>query len=500
GGPSTPGPGADAGPAAGFSYQEARAYDRRRRQRLFLMVGGHVALAVAVSLIPGVALAHALGTLAVGLALAGSQTPIRAVYVIPYIAGAELIWRISKSTVVWEYGKYATLLLLLVLFQRLKLRPGLRPLAVTYFAFLMPAVAVTIGALGLSDNTRQALSSSLSGPVALTALVIFFSGLDSSRLDLHRLLLSLMAPMITVLTMAMSGTVSAGNIRFGTYSNFATSAGYGPNQVSSILGLGGLVCLLLLLHEKEYRSRLVLVVFTLAFFLQTILTFSRGGVLNVIVCAILFGVHYLSNRRLQRALLGATVVLVVAGINLLPVINTWTGGSLEARFSDFDTTGRKEIAEADLIIWKENPVLGAGAGMSGWARRKILMRKIAAHTEYTRLLSEHGIFGGLALLCMGLISFQAYRRAPTMLAKGWVAGMTGWTLTAMSHVSMRIVAISLLFGLATLRWHQGSGGGSGRPRGDDPGPVPVPPTGPRPLPATADAVAAYRTRTRLPSP
>ena len=58
------------------------------------------------------------------------------------------------------------------------------------------------------------------------------------------------------------------------------------------------------------------------------------------------------------------------------------------------------------------------------------------------------------IVVLVLIAWQAYRQAPTMLAKGWVAGLVAWSLAEMTHSAMRIVAISFVFGLACIPFHR----------------------------------------------
>ena len=108
------------------------------------------------------------------------------------------------------------------------------------------------------------------------------------------------------------------------------------------------------------------------------------------------------------------------------------------------------MAEADLELFRENFVMGVGPGLSKYERRSSFRAATASHTEFTRLLAEHGLLGLTALGILLLIALQAYKLAPTALTKGWVAGMTAWSMAAMSHSAMRVVAISFIFGLATL--------------------------------------------------
>ncbi|MEM9553854.1 MAG: O-antigen ligase family protein [Acidobacteriota bacterium] len=449
---STSSQGALALPPSLSALPSARG-EQSHRTAVLAFLGAHAALGAILFVFEALATAHALVALLVALGLAlGRRSPAMASYAVVYLAGSELIWRMTGARVFWEFGKYSICLVTIVLILRFRLRSTLAPLAVVYLFLLAPAAAVTIGAYGFSDLTRQALSSSLSGPVTLALLVFYFSGIDSRWLRLERLLLAMMAPMVTALAFITLNVLTTARIQFNAHSNFATSGGYGPNQTSAVVGLAALLALLMAFHTRDRQLQLLYLVFTVGFLISTILTFSRGGVFNFVVCAVIWSVHYLQSARLRRALLVAGCLLLIAGAGLLPRINEWTQGSLSDRYSSLDTTGRSRLASADLHLFRTHLVLGVGAGRSAEERKKLIMRRIASHTEYTRLLAEHGIFGLAALLVMLAMVLLAYLRAPNAVTRGWVAGTAGWTFASMAHVSMRIALISLLFALATLRW------------------------------------------------
>src|SRR5205085_12507641 len=87
------------------------------------------------------------------------------------------------------------------------------------------------------------LSFNLSVPLALMVSVWFFSHLKVTPQQLHRILLALICPIIGIAVIALKGIVTAKDLVFINDSNFATSGGYGPNQVSAILGLGPIAAL-----------------------------------------------------------------------------------------------------------------------------------------------------------------------------------------------------------------------------------------------------------------
>lgn len=434
----------------------------------------HAAFGVTAFLVPQLATLHGYGTLAVGLFLAGQpRHSLRAFYVAAYMASADVFWRMTKAAVPWEYCKYAVVLLVLLIAVRRPVRVGLAQWASLYFFLLLPAVIETVQFFGVTDVLRKELSFNLSGPFALAAIVFLCSGLEGEFPDLGRLLGWMLMPIVSAFAIAFYSTATASTLIFRNQANFATSGGYGPNQVSAVLGLGAFLCLLLALNTNGRGLRIFVLGLGALLLLQTLLTFSRGGAFNMVVASVLLSLHYIRRARARRILL---VTLVLGGLLsfylVLPRLNEWTAGSFSARFTNIDTTGRKSLAEADLRLFEDNLLMGVGAGLSKYERTNAFRQGIASHTEFTRLLAEHGLLGLLAFGILLLIGYQAYRLAPTVLAKGWVASLVGWSMAEMTHSAMRIAAISFVFGIATFAFHRAT------PPGQTPEPAEPPPEPP----------------------
>lgn len=416
----------------------------------------HGVLGLIMFNVPAVATLHALGCLLLGLILvADPKRSHRAIYVCGYISTADVLWRMTKAQILWEYGKYAVTLLALMMLWRQRGKGGLAPLAMIYLALLLPSAILTIDFLGLSNRLRQELSFNLSGPLALTASVMLCSSLSRRLPDLARLLTWMVMPIVGILSISLYSTLTTSGISFRNQANFAASGGYGPNQVSAALGLGAFLSLLMALNVTSRPLRWALLGLAAAFQLQTFLTFSRGGTFNVVIAVALLSVHLIRQQRARRVLLpilvGGTILTIFL---LLPRLNAWTAGGFSERYTNIDSTGRRGLAEADLRLFEDNPVLGVGPGLSKYRRTDIDRIGIASHTEFTRLVAEHGIFGLAALAVLLWIALRAYRLAPSVLAKGWVISLAAWSLAEMSHSAMRIACISFVFGLATLALHR----------------------------------------------
>jgi O-antigen ligase len=429
-----------------------------RKFAIPLFFAAHIPLALLMDRYSTIGSLHAMATLMVGLwcAAIGRRPMERVAYIGAYFTGAEVLWRMSEAAVFWEMGKYATITVFLVAILRSRSwkAPGL-PLL--YFLLLLPSVAVTLMKEDLSD-ARFIISGNMSGPLSLMMSAWFFSRVKLSRQQFRRLLLVLIGPTIGVAAIAASSTITASNINFGNESNFVTSGGFGPNQVSAALGLGALLALLYVLTDKgNWAFRALMIAVTIGLAAQSAMTFSRGGLYTAGGAAAL-GILYLSRdarARVKIILLGGLLFVIVTYF-VLPRLDAFTDGALSARFENTSSTGRNAIAEADLRIWLENPVFGIGPGESK-TEHALYYRKIATHTEYTRLLAEHGLFGlvaGLLLFVMAAQRFGHIGRMRNVSTKAMLAPMVVWALLYMIDKAMRLVAPSFTFGLSFITIRQ----------------------------------------------
>jgi O-antigen ligase/polysaccharide polymerase Wzy-like membrane protein len=422
---------------------------------LLLFVAVHCPLTLWLRTFSMVPRYYALATLALGLWWATfGRRPELAVSAAAYTAGAEVLWRMTGTGLFWEFGKYGASLILLLVFAQLPSRRTTKWAALLYLGLLMPSAGLTLEQLG-PFLARDAISFNLSGPLSLAVAVLFFSSIRADAIDLRATVSALLAPTVGVLTMCSVSTLTASSIRFYAESNYVTSGGFGPNQVSAVLGLGALLSLLLAFQSSRAWMRWIFLGLTAAFLVQGVLTFSRGGVINAVVCIGFLAIHLVRQPRVRVTVFAALVTFTFLGTTIiLPRLNDWTGGALKERYSSTAAGMRRTIADEELELWREHPLMGVGPGMSKYYRADLLGMEVASHTEFTRLLSEHGTLGLLALLVLVAIAGRAYLRAPTSLEKAWVAAFSSWAFIEMSHSAMRIVAISILFGLATIQWRR----------------------------------------------
>jgi len=407
----------------------------------------HLPLAVAMRAEPAVAAAHAGVAVAFGLAAVLVGRVDWLVYGAAYLAGADVLWRMVEAPLPWEAGKYAVIMLFVV--GLVRVRPlRIEPYAVLYLLILLPAILVMPYRLAW-DTGLEEVRFNLSGPVALAVSVLFLSNVRLGGAEWVRTVLCLLGPLLSVLTLAALSTLGADDLAFTLESNVVTSGGFGPNQVSAVLGLGGLVAFLVLVAPfATLAVRVVMLAALAALVVQCALTLSRGGLLAAIGAATVAAAFLLRDRRSLALLFTSSVVIgTAAAFWVLPRLNAFTEGAVSGRFSSLETTGRYELLQQEIATFRDHPLTGVGPG-GGKALRASGQ---PAHTEFSRLLAEHGVFGIGAALLLVALGFRLVRRGTTPYERAVAAGLVCWSFLTMMHSAMRVVAPALVFGLAAVR-------------------------------------------------
>jgi hypothetical protein len=412
-----------------------------------MFIAAHIPIALFLNTNEQISAIHAYATLGVGVVacIIGRLDIVAATAA--YIAGAEVLWRMTGAPVYWEYGKYASILIFFLGIVRSGIRNSGLPFL--YFAFLIPSAILTVEGLSV-QGAQQELSFNLSGPLALLASACFFSGLSFNKRQMGRIFIALLAPITGIAAIAIYSTLSASSIYFGDESNTITSGGYGPNQVSAMLGLGALTTMLCFIAMRSTKFLKIALVGLGAILLgQCLLTFSRGGV-YLAAASILVAAAILVKqpRKLFPLLGGATLIGAVLFFWIVPWLNSFTGGTLVARYKDTRGTGRVEILKDDIRIWSEHPILGTGPGRARQYRR-LFHRGAAAHIEYTRMLAEHGLFGLASIAMLILLAIRNLRQAGPGVRRAVTASMLLWSFLFMVVNAMRLAAPSFLIGLSS---------------------------------------------------
>lgn len=431
------GRGAWAPPLSGTLRSRALPDTRVWAVYLFL----HLPLVMAIKLSPLIATAHTFVTLAIGIhCVFRFRTPEKAICMMGYVVASEPLWRLGRAMVFHETGKYLLALLSILSLAKFGLSRRADRTALVYFALLLPSLLV------LPEFDRRMISFNLSGPFSLAAATLALSAVRLSPQALRKLFLTILGPIVGFAFVASFMTVTTEEIDF--YSSKVAAGGLGNNQASSILGLGVMVAFLYVCIARRPRAlRWIVAGVGLWSAVQAGLTFSRGGVATA-AGAIAAASFFLLRDRDSRAFVFVRLVLIVliATFWAIPLLNSVTSGSFERRFSSGHLTGRDKIIQADIIAFKENPIFGVGPGQSK-DYHALTFSRASTHTEYSRLLAEHGLFGLAALMLLGWMTFKRLNRRAPPAGKAVAAALTLWTLLFMFHAAMRMAAASFTFAL-----------------------------------------------------
>lgn len=424
-----------------------------REVRLSLLIAvAHIPLGLVIYNAGAAAIIHPLAVFLLGMYWAVKKRfgLERVALAAGYIIGAEVLWRMAHAPIYWEFGKYApAAIMITALVARRRLQFPKLPLI--YFVALIPACFLTLADFDLIEAGNE-ISFNMSGPFLLLVASWFFSNVKLTDLQLQRLLYSLIIPMMSVACVTLFFSVAKENIQFSTESNLATSGGFGPNQVSSILGLAAFLTLTcIVLFSGDLKSKAVLTIVAVFFVAQCVLTFSRGGIYNAVgglAVMVLFNSNRLSDG--IRSMLPVVAVGSLFFWFVFPLLNNFTGGMLQERFEDSNTTGRTEIIQSDFEVFKENPIFGVGVGASPTYREPLLGHKALSHTELTRLVSEHGVFGVIALVCLFVMAVFNVKKQRLRSRRALVAGIFMWSGLFMLNAGMRLGAPSFMLGLTFI--------------------------------------------------
>ncbi|MBI3359811.1 MAG: hypothetical protein HY023_01735 [Chloroflexi bacterium] len=411
---------------------------------LLLLLAAHCGLALLMYRMPRVATLHALLALAFGLWAAFHDRPGTILYACAYIAGSEVLWRMTHAAVFWEYGKYAVVLILVIGLYRSGRALAARPLL--YLALLLPSAIQTFAALSF-DTARQTTSFNLSGPLAIALCAWYCSGISRRKVLPFRVLSAALGPIFGIAALTVYATWKAGPIRFGGDSNFVTSAGFGPNQVASALSFGALLCFMVLAAGRTRAPvRILLAIVGLVCVIQSTMTFSRGGLYMLggsALCACFYLLRDFRARQVFTTTIPPLAILTCA--LLFPRLNEYTGGALSHRLSDTALTHRGSFIRQELAAFEEHPLFGVGPGMSRFYRENA-----AAHTEFTRVLAEHGLFGLFSTVQLLSFCVSGVTRTPSAVGRAFSLALVAWALLFMFTAGLRLVAPALAIGLSAI--------------------------------------------------
>ena len=379
-------------------------------------------------------------------------------YIAAYLVGVEVFLRMTGGNFNNEFIKVNVIFFMLLGM----IYSNFSTNAFIYWFFLIlliPGILITSTVFNPAIDIKKSLVFNLSGPVCLAISSIYMFKRRILFSDLQNVVVAMGLPIVSTTVYLFLFNPSVRDVVTGTQSNFETSGGFGPNQVSTALGLGMFVFFTQLVLFSKSKITIVINSFLLLFITyRGIVTFSRGGIITavVMIVCLLFLLYKFSNAK------GKSKFVVVFILTGLMAVGVWTyssfqtRGLIEKRYANQDARGREkkdrlggreQIMNEEVELFFKNPLLGVGAGMGKQIRKETFGEEAASHNEITRMFSEHGLFGIFGLLILVVTPFVLYINNRQHLY--FLSFFVFWLLT-INHAAMRTAAPAFVYALSLL--------------------------------------------------
>src|SRR5690606_6353270 len=175
-------------------------------------------------------------------------------------------------------------------------------------------------------------------------------------------------------------------------------------------------------------------------------TFSRGGVVAAILAIFVFLFYFFikASSRKRNEVLGIFVLFCLSLMAAWIISSNQSNGLIDLRYANKDvlgrekaelTTGRSKLFMGELDGFISSPFLGIGSSRAKDERIEVEGQGITSHSEVSRMLAEHGMFGVIILIILIFkpLDIRAYNKENYY----FFAFLAFWFITV-NTMSMRI--------------------------------------------------------------
>jgi O-antigen ligase len=371
-----------------------------------------------------------------------------------YIGSFEMICRIvgCAPLIPYEFSKYLYVFILffILLKKGLAKSSSIIPLLLSLFSLLFSL---------LSKNNNIVFS--FFGPLSVALVLAAYS--QFKIYSIKPILNAVLYPIIVVWTYCYFQMPSFDTLELTRNANDIASGGFGSNQVSTNLGLGTFICFIFVYRGWLFSGNRWIDYITLfGITFQGLMSFSRGGMLGSLLAILIFvllnNVLDRSRKRLLQTVAFSAILIVT-----FFVANTTTSGLLLDRYAGNTegvlagskektineiTTGRYNIFLGDLELWEDNFITGVGIGNSPNERKKA--NGMLAHSEFSRLLAEQGLFGLFFFVGWVILGVSGFSNQSSNFGKCFIVACLLLAIYTTFHAAMRTFISPLLTGLSVL--------------------------------------------------
>lgn len=375
-----------------------------------------------------------------------------------YIVGSEVLFRMSKGLIFYEFPKYMVFIFLLTGLIVEKKKQNISPIYLIYILLLL--FGITFSDIPYPESIRTNIIFNLSGPILLGLCAIYFYKRKISIELLLKILKYMSLPIISMASYIYLKVPNLESIVFGGVSSTLASGGYGPNQVATILGVGVFILSLYIIISKKYSGFFIIDVFLLIFlFFRALITLSRGGVITAILAILLFSFIYLLSKKNNFIHMTKYFsFLIILSIPIWLYTSSVTDGMVDNRYTNKNAKGvlKKDISAGRIDIFKtewngfiENPFFGIGVGTGKFVRGEELGLRSASHNEMSRLLGEHGALGLIMIFILFFVPIVTMNKQ-TLRSRAFLSAFLLFWFLTVNHSAMRLAMPAFIYGLAVI--------------------------------------------------
>lgn len=375
-----------------------------------------------------------------------------------YVVGSEVFLRMTGGNPLYEISKYGVMVFIFIGMYY----SGFSKNAIPYWIFillLIPGVVLSSFVLNFGTNVKNAIAFNISGPVCLAVASLYTFRRKIPSGQMNTILLCMGLPIVTCMTYLTFYTPNIKDVITSTQSNYATSGGFGPNQVATILGMGMFIFFSRIILESRTKYMFIInLIVAVNISYRGIVTFSRGGMITgfLMIILLLFFLYSKSNYSGRVKLNYLIVLMTIAMIATWTYTSFQTGGLIDKRYANQDAagrkkesqfTGREDVAKGEIDVFLANPIFGVGVGKGVEVRYAETGDGTLSHDEITRMLAEHGSLGVIGLLILFFTPLFLYLENKfNMYLLCFVAF---WFLT-INHAAMRTAAPAFVYSLSLI--------------------------------------------------
>ena len=350
----------------------------------------------------------------------------------------------------WELGKYLTILFVVYLVYKQKIRAN--------FLFILAIVLIVV--MLVKGVTWKGFFFNATIFFGLLLTQDTFKTIKFNRVQLLRLLQTLLLPLFLFLGASVNQIQDFQNRQYELDSSSILDK-IPSNQVATYMGLAFFLSLIPFFFNRNYRKKWTSYIAPGAFLLVGLLSFSRGGMITAAIGLLVIALGNIVSGKLNYLIY--MLLFLFISIPIAFYINEVTGGNLFLRYQgetrgtlvgskektlDTYTTGRVSIFFGDWETFKNNWLFGVEIGESQHYRKET--EKQHSHVELSRVLAEHGILGLLGFLTIIRSANSSFRQNAESKMKYLMLALWVLAFATTFHGATRTILPFIFFNIAII--------------------------------------------------